>query len=264
MVNQGVMPSPTMSTSGSSELSYQSKTVESLIAPIINQLNQLNLASNPQTSSTLLKRKKGTSKKANYLVDSLIKSIELFMHHANDMAQENAEYRDEIMRCIEDIRQHGNLMIEASRDFSLDPLSVQKRLHMVKISKDLLNSIAALLQIGDLIDSNLLIQSIQLVKQDLIKLKQSNNQDELAANFKNYGSDLIDLTNLAGKRQALLNDLRLKDELASSRAILKRNSLKLFTSSKVNINLFSNKINKYFLHFFFINFIVILIFYTWL
>lgn len=235
MVNQEVIPSPVLSSSGSSELSFQSKTVESLIGPIISQLNQLNLASNPQTSSTLFKRKKGTSKKANHLVDSLIKSIELFMHHANDMAQENAAYREDIMQCIEHIRQHGNMTIEASRDFSLDPLSVQKRLHMVKISKDLLNSIAVLLQIGDLIDSNLLMQCIQRVQQDLLKLKQSNNQDELAANFKDYGSDLIDLTNLAGKRQALLNDLKLKDELASCRAILKRNSLKLFTSSKVNI-----------------------------
>ncbi|CAF0896434.1 unnamed protein product [Brachionus calyciflorus] len=236
MVNQGMMPSPTVSTSGSSEPSFQSKTVECLIQPILNQLNQLNLASNPHnTTTTLAKRKKGTSKKANHLVEMLIKSIELFLHHANDLIQENTEYRDEIIRCINEIRQNGNLMIESSRDFAQDPVSVQKRLHMVKISKDLLNSIANLLQIGDLIDSNVLLRSIKIVQQDLINLKQSNNQDELTNNFKDYGRDLIELTNLAGKRQALLNDLRLKDELASCRAILKRNSLKLFTSSKTLI-----------------------------
>ena len=234
--------SPTASTSGSSELSFQSKTVEGLIQPILNQLNNLNLASNPQTASTLIKRKKGTSKKANYLVESLIKSIELFLHHANDLIQENSEYRDDIIRCINEIRQNGNLMIESSRDFAQDPLSVQKRLHMVKISKDLLNSIANLLQIGDLIDSNLLLRSIQIVQQDLINLKQSNNQDELTLNFKNYGRDLVDLTTLAGKRQLLLTDMRLKDELASCRAILKKNSLKLFTSSKVNLFFFCSSL----------------------
>ena len=52
--------------------------------------------------------------------------------------------------------------------------------------------------------------------------------------FKNYGRNLIELTNLAGKRQVDMKDSKLRDELASARATLKKNTLKLFTSSKVN------------------------------
>ena len=63
----------------------------------------------------------------------------------------------------------------------------------------------------------------------------SQIQDELTHHFKNYGRNLIELTNQTGKRQMDMRDAKLKDELASARATLKKHSLKLFTSSKTLI-----------------------------
>lgn len=125
-------------------------------------------------------------------------------------------------------------MAEASRDFANDPLSNQKRSIMIKHSRDLLSCIAKLLSIADCIDTNLLLACIQLVQHDLAALKTSNNQDELMHHFKLFGAHLVDLASLAGKKQVEISDVKLKDELAASRATLKKNTLKLLTSSKVS------------------------------
>jgi catenin alpha len=91
------------------------------------------------------------------------------------------------------------------------------------------------MSLADMIDINMLLRALQIVQHDLEMLKNATNQDELTTCFKQYGRDLIELSNLAGKRQTFINDLKLRDELASARATLKNNTLKLFTSSKTLI-----------------------------
>jgi hypothetical protein len=189
----------------------KSKTVEALLQPLLTQLNSLgisstssghsNLSSGNYSSSTANSKssKKVRSKRANLLVESLVESIENFLRHGTEIAQENDEMRNELLQCINDIRISGNIMIESSRDFASEPTSSQKRLLMAEVSRDLLNSIAQLLSVADILDANSLLRSIQAVQQDLINLKNSSNQDELTHHFKNYGRNLIDLTNKTGK-----------------------------------------------------------------
>ena len=111
--------------------------------------------------------------------------------------------REELMQSIGVVRAAGNTMAETSREFANDPLAAQKRAVMTKASRELLNAVARLLTIGDMIDLNLMLKAIQAVQQDLANMKNSNNQDELTHNFKNYGRDAFELTNLAGKRQSV-------------------------------------------------------------
>lgn len=106
---------------------------------------------------------------------------------------------------------------------------------MVNCSRELLNCVGRILALADLIDVNLLLRAVQVVQQDLGQLKTSSNQDELTHHFKNYGRDIIELTNQAGKRQLNIIDPKLKDELASARAVLKKHSVKLLTASKTLI-----------------------------
>jgi catenin alpha len=187
----------------------KSKTVEALLQPLLTQLNSLGISSSSSSNtnsaanysvstSTSKSSKKGRSKRANLLVESLVESIENFLRHGTEIAQENDEMRAELLQCINDIRISGNIMIESSRDFASEPTSSQKRLLMAEVSRDLLNSIAQLLSVADIIDANSLLRSIQAVQQDLINLKNSSNQDELTHHFKNYGRNLIDLTNKTG------------------------------------------------------------------
>ena len=139
------------------------------------------------------------------------------------------------MQTIATLRSHGNHMAEASKDFANDPLSSTKRSHMVNTSRELLNCVGRILALADLIDVNLILRAVQLVQQDLSNLKAASNQDELTHHFKNYGRDIVELTNQAGKRQLSIWEPKLRDELASARAVLKKHSLKLLTASKTLI-----------------------------
>jgi catenin alpha len=232
----------------SGDIDFRSETVESLLQPLITQLNALTMTGVTNTSisnsnsSNNMNGKKGSSQRAHFLVESVVESIENFLALGNEIAQENPEIHQDLMQAIENVRTTGNLMADTSRDFANDPLTPQKRLIMVKSSRDLLNSISRLLSLADMIDVNLLLRLIQIVQQDLYNMKNSSNQDELAQHFKSFGRNIIDLTNLAWKRQLDTRDVKIRDELAAARATLKKSSLKLFTSSKVNFNKLINKI----------------------
>lgn len=51
--------------------------------------------------------------------------------------------------------------------------------------------------------------------------------------FRSLGRQVVELADRAGRRQSDLKDLRHRDELASARATLKKNSVMLLTTSKV-------------------------------
>lgn len=196
-------------TNGADDLvDLQSKSVEQTLQPLINQLACLttsdNLAVGFLTSETGSRKKAGRSKRAHILVESVCEAIETFIRQGADIAQENPEVSEEIMQTIAQIRANGNEMAETARDFANDPLSSQKRLVMIKASRDLLNTVARLLSVADMIDINILMRSIQLVQQDLNNLKNSSNQDELTHHFKIYGRDVVELTCHAGRRQAVI------------------------------------------------------------
>jgi catenin alpha len=221
-------------------MDMSSKTVEALLGPLIDQINSMALATNGAVANTTSasnnifnSSRKGRSKRAQYLVEALVEAIESFLRQSGEIAQENPEMSNELMDSIGDIRTVGNSVVETARDFVNEPISSQKRAQVVKSAHELLNAIARLLTLADVIDINTLMRCMQSVQQDLQNLKTSSNQDELTHHFKTYGRDLVELANLAGKRQAYLVDVKLRDELASARATLKNNSLKLFTSSKV-------------------------------
>ena len=74
---------------------------------------------------------------------------------------------------------------------------------------------------------------IQQVEDDLENVKNASSQSELLDNFRLFGKNTNDLTNQAAKRQNELKDPRLRDDLASARAVLKKNSMMLLTASKV-------------------------------
>ena len=71
------------------------------------------------------------------------------------------------------------------------------------------------------------------VEDDLEKVKNASSQSELLDNFRLFGKNTNDLINQAAKRQNELKDPRLRDDLASARAVLKKNSMMLLTASKV-------------------------------
>lgn len=73
------------------------------------------------------------------------------------------------------------------------------------------------------------------MEDDLEKVKNASSQSELLDNFRLFGKNTSDLINQAAKRQNELKDPRLRDDLASARAVLKKNSMMLLTASKVGV-----------------------------
>lgn len=101
-----------MDSTNSCGSEMNSKTVESLIQPIINQLNFLSVSSSSSSfSSTSNSNKpfengeliptngrKGRSKRAHTLVESLVEAIENFLRQGSELAHEFPEMKDDIMK----------------------------------------------------------------------------------------------------------------------------------------------------------------------
>jgi catenin alpha len=108
-------------------------------------------------------RKKGRSKRAHVLVQELIEATNHFLKQGNEIAQENPDMKDELAKALNDVKLCGDMMAGASKDFADDPFSSQKRANMVAAARELLNAVARLLAIADMIDIRLLFKVINLV-----------------------------------------------------------------------------------------------------
>lgn len=123
----------------------------------------------------------------------------------------------------------------AAREFSEDPCSSLKRGNMVRAARNLLSAVTRLLILADMVDVHLLLKSLQVVEDDLEKLKNASSQGELLENIKTFGHNANELMNQAAKRQQELKDPQLRDDLAAARAVLKKHSTMLLTASKVYV-----------------------------
>jgi hypothetical protein len=71
------------------------------------------------------------------------------------------------------------------------------------------------------------------VEGDLDELCNATSQQELMSRFRKFGQSIMELSDRAARRQNDLKDPRRRDDLASARATLKKNSMLLLTTSKV-------------------------------
>lgn len=148
---------------------------------------------------------------------------------------ENPDIKLEMLAAVDEVRKTGDVMSKASREFAEDPCSSVKRGNMVRAARNLLSAVTRLLILADMVDVHHLIKSLQVVEDDLDKVKNASSQAELVESFKSFGMNTADLINQAAKRQIELKDPRLRDDLAAARAILKKNSMMLLTASKVYV-----------------------------
>ncbi len=72
--------------------------------------------------------------------------------------------RDELTKALHDVKLCGDTMANAAKEFADDPFSSQKRAYMVGTARELLNAVARLLAIADMIDIRLLFKVINLVR----------------------------------------------------------------------------------------------------
>jgi catenin alpha len=181
------------------------------------------------------KKKKGRSKRAHVLVAAVEKATENFILKGEEIALENPDIKMEMLSAVEEVKKAGESMGRASREFAEDPCSSVKRANMVKAARNLLSAVTRLLILADMVDVHRLLKSLQVVENDLDRVKNASSHSELVESFKSFGKNTADLINQAAKRQAELKDPRLRDDLAAARAILKKNCMMLLTASKVYV-----------------------------
>ncbi|CAF1434241.1 unnamed protein product [Adineta ricciae] len=177
-------------------------------------------------------KKKGRSKQAHLLVRNVIQATENFIKKSNEIAHENPEMRNDLLQSMEEVKQSGDEMAVLSKEFADDPCSKPKRQQMIVAARALLTSVTRLLILADLVDVQMILRSIRLVEDDLQRIHDASNQDELVHYYKQYGKDIVDLSQHAQRRQQDLVDRMEQESLAAARGTIKRTSMMLLTASK--------------------------------
>lgn len=210
-------------------LEIRTKSVEKTLEPLVTQVTTLVNQSGPSS------KKKGRSKKAHVLSAAVQKATENFIARGEEIAEENPEVRNDMIAAIDEVRNTGEAMNEASMDFAADPCSSVKRGAMVRAARALLSAVTRLLILADMVDVFMLLRSGHSVEDDLERIMNATSQQGLMDGFRALGKSIAELEQLAAKRQADLKDPRRRDELAAARAMLKKNTMMLLTTSKAYV-----------------------------
>ncbi|XP_072013158.1 catenin alpha-2-like isoform X2 [Amphiura filiformis] len=206
-------------------LEIRTYSVEKTLEPLVTQVTTL---VNTKPSN----KKKGRSKKAHVLVAAVSKATEKFIEKGEEIANETPEIKNEMLTAVDEVRKTGDVMRESSSEFAEDPCSSMKRGAMVRAARALLSAVTRLLILADMVDVHLLLKSLRIVEDDIEKIKKSNNPQDLAAYFKDFGRDMMHFNELSARRQADLKDPRRRDEMAAARADLRKHSTMLLTASQ--------------------------------
>lgn len=207
-------------------LDIKTRSVEKALEPLVIQVTTLvnsNMSGNSQHGGS---RPTGQSKKAHVLVAAVEKATDDFIRHGQAIADEHPEMRSDLLTVIGEIRDCGAALSNSAREFADDPCSSERRAYMVQDSRMLLSVVTRLLILADMVDVNALIGSLRIIEEDIEGLRDATSQQEVVSRYETFGSHVVDLSREAARRQQELTDGRLRDDLASARATLKRNQVR--------------------------------------
>uniref|UniRef100_A0A6A7FTJ4 Catenin alpha-like isoform X1 n=3 Tax=Hirondellea gigas TaxID=1518452 RepID=A0A6A7FTJ4_9CRUS len=210
-------------------LEITTRSVEKMLEPLLIQVTTLVNTKGPSH------KKKGRSKRAHVLVGAVEAATANFIQRGEEIAFKNPDIKVEMLAAVEEVRKTGEVMSVCAREFAEDPCSSVKRGNLVRSARNLLSAVTRLLILADMVDVHRLLKGLQLVEDDLEKVKNASSQSELVDNFRIFGKNTSELVNQAARRQGELKDPRLRDDLASARAVLKKNSMMLLTASKAYV-----------------------------
>ncbi|XP_060576597.1 catenin alpha-like [Ruditapes philippinarum] len=210
-------------------LEIRTKSVEKTLEPLVTQVTTLVNQKGPSN------KKKGRSKKGHVLAAAVQKATLNFVEKGEEIARENPDVKEDMLAAVDEVRKTGEAMGQASEEFAADPCSSMKRGAMVRAARALLSAVTRLLILADMVDVHLLLKSLRVVENDLDRIRNASSQQELMDSFKEFGKSVVELSERAAQRQADLKDPRRRDDLAASRATLKKSSMMLLTASKAYV-----------------------------
>lgn len=207
----------------------RSLTVEKMLEPLVSQITTLVNKNGPS------EHKKGQSKRADVLVSTMERAIEIFISKGQEIAAENPTMASELEAAIADVTKTGQYMSLVSRRFVADPCSNARRIDIVKAARPLLLAVTRLLIVADMIDVQRLLNSLKIVEDSITALKNAFSQQEVVDSRDSFWSNTDRLIGEVGLRQNELKDWRSRGEFAAAKGILEKNRTLLLTASKVYV-----------------------------
>lgn len=194
-------------------------------------------------------KRKGRSKRPEILVAAVERATQQFILQGEMVAKELAEepLQSKLFECLDRIKRHGDLMSMASKEFSIDPLSNNKRQTMIRHARDLLSSVTRLLTLADEVDVVNLLKRLQLVKEALRKVALAGDTSALDEAFKDLAPIWSSTDPQLAERQNILKDSLRRDDMARARGDVRQNMDPLYTASQAFLshpNVASAKENK--------------------
>lgn len=209
-------------------LDIKTRTVEKTLEPLVMQVTTL-------VSSKSLRKNKGKSKRAHVLVAAVERATANFVQQGESIAESSPGIKSEMLLAVEEVKEAGAIMSSTSREFASDPCSSGMRGSMVRAARNLLSGVTRLLILADMIDVNLLVQALGVVEDDLEFIRSVSSEAELMDGIGRFGKSSSNLMSQAAKRQNELKDTSLRDDIAAARAVLKKHSMMLLSTSKAYV-----------------------------
>jgi hypothetical protein len=185
------------------ELETRVKIIEKSLEPFIAQI----LEPNPKFSAQI---KKGQSRNVHNLVRFLNESIENFLLHSQEISKEFPSIQNQLNAEIDRVKSTGNEALRVSDIFARDPVSSSKRKEMGLAQRDLLNAVARLLSIADMIDEFSVIRIVDKLQKIVNNMKNAKKEDEFLQHYKGYAENLKDLLNLSHSKHEVVFHLLFK------------------------------------------------------
>ncbi|XP_035701561.1 alpha-catulin isoform X3 [Folsomia candida] len=218
-------------TSVASVPEIPTKSIEHTLLPLVQQITTL---VNAKERSFCSER---TLRAISRVGQSVNIAVERFVTVGEAIADDSDEIRPQMYAACQEARASG-AMIEKLCDYGGKcieggvPRAVSDRAAMVRAARSLLAAVTRVLLLADSVVVKQLLLAKAKVSSTLTRLESVTNFTEFVKAFSQFGSEMVELAQLTGDRQADLKDERRRAQMGAARHVLERSTLMLLTSAK--------------------------------
>ncbi|MCP9257928.1 Alpha-catenin-like protein hmp-1 [Dirofilaria immitis] len=208
--------------------SVKTRTVEHLIAPLIQQVTSL---MNPNGMHSL----KRSGKSGAVLVAAIERTVHNFVEIGRSAIAEcpiaigNA--LEQLNETLQDVEHAGIEMVNIGHDFVEETSNTDRRSRAIRAARNLLSAVARMLIMADMVDVRIMLLQLAKAQEIMDLMVTAESKQELSELFASLKSCLEQLDENIRRRILELRNPAEQDDLQAARAWLKLNSIVMYTSS---------------------------------
>ncbi|WKY13994.1 hypothetical protein Q1695_004655 [Nippostrongylus brasiliensis] len=203
----------------------KTKTVENLIFQLINDVTNITETFPLQPGQT-----------AESLVVAVERSVQQFLEHGDKAIRScplaHGDALEILTDALVDVRDTGQSMSFAGRDFVRDSSSSQRRSAAVNAGKSLLQAVAHFLILADSVDVELIIDGVEKIRTLLDGVRASTSNQEVIDQYQLLIAEIEEVEETVKRRIFDLRDPNQRDDLLACKAHLKSLCPIVFATTK--------------------------------